>query len=71
MLTDTFVDGKLLDKSDLSLLCAYTLKVEDGLTDKTFSTDDKVYSHIAQREEKKKSVRKMGPIVVLVVPMLQ
>ena len=37
MLADTFVDGKLLDKSDLSLVCAYTLKVEDALTDKTFS----------------------------------
>jgi len=37
MLADTFIDGKLLDKSDLSLLHAYTLKVEDGLTDKTFS----------------------------------
>jgi hypothetical protein len=37
MLADTFVDDKLLDENDLSLLRAYTLKVEDGLMDKTFN----------------------------------
>jgi hypothetical protein len=37
LLADTFVDDKPLDGSDLSLLHAYTLKVEDGLTDKTFN----------------------------------
>ena len=30
-------EGKLLDESDLSLLWAYALKVEDGLTDKMFN----------------------------------
>ena len=37
LLADTFVDGKILDESDLSLLRAYTLKVEDGLMDETFN----------------------------------
>jgi hypothetical protein len=37
LMADTFVDDKVLDKSDLSLLRAYSLKVEDGLTDKTFN----------------------------------
>jgi hypothetical protein len=37
LLADTFVDDKILDESDLSLLRAYTLKVEDGLTDETFN----------------------------------
>jgi hypothetical protein len=37
LLADTFVDDKILDESDLSLLRAYTLKVEDGLTDVTFN----------------------------------
>jgi hypothetical protein len=30
-------EGKILDESDISLLRAYALKVEDGLTDKTFN----------------------------------
>jgi hypothetical protein len=37
LMADTFVDDKVLDESDLSLLCAYSLKVEDGLTDKMFN----------------------------------
>ena len=31
------LEGKLLDKSDLTLLRAYTLKVEDGITNVTFN----------------------------------
>ena len=30
------LEGKLLDESDLTLLHAYTLKVEDGITNATF-----------------------------------
>ena len=30
-------EGKLLDESDLTLLRAYTLKVEDGITNATFN----------------------------------
>ena len=30
-------EGKLLDESNLTLLCAYTLKVEDGITNATFN----------------------------------
>ena len=30
------LEGKLLNESDLTLLCAYTLKVEDGITNTTF-----------------------------------
>lgn len=30
-------EGKLLDESDLTLLLAYTLKVEDGITNSTFN----------------------------------
>jgi hypothetical protein len=37
LMADTFIDDKVLDKSDLSLLHAYSLKVEDGLMDKTFN----------------------------------
>ena len=37
-----FLEGKLLDKSDLTLLRAYTLKVEDGITNATFN---KLHSH--------------------------
>ena len=37
LLADTFVDDKILDESDLSLLHAYTLKVEDGLRDEMFN----------------------------------
>ena len=32
-----YLEGKLLDKSDLTLLRAYTLKVEDGITNATFN----------------------------------
>jgi hypothetical protein len=34
---DVLIEGALLDESDLTLLRAYALKVEDGLTDKTFN----------------------------------
>ena len=37
LLADTFVDDKILDESDLSLLHAYTLKVENGLMDEIFN----------------------------------
>jgi len=35
--TDLFSDSKLLDDSDIRLLQAYALKVEDNLTNSTFS----------------------------------
>ena len=31
------LEGKLLDESDLTLLRAYTLKVEDGITNAAFN----------------------------------
>jgi hypothetical protein len=30
-------EGKLFDESNLTLLCAYILKVEDGVRDTTFN----------------------------------
>jgi len=30
-------EGKLLNESDLTIICAYTLKVEDGITNTTFA----------------------------------
>ena len=30
-------EGRILDESDLTLLCAYTFKVEDGITNATFN----------------------------------
>ena len=31
-----YLEGKLVDKNDLTLLQAYTLRIEDGITRKTF-----------------------------------
>ena len=42
------LDGKSLGKSDLSLLRSYTLKVEDHLSDRTFSRLAKVFPDSSQ-----------------------
>jgi len=59
--TNSALDGKSLAESDLDLLCAYTLKVEDHLSDRTFNRFAKTFPNSSH--ETLKMTKKRGRLL--------